>query len=198
MHSFEQTADSTPLLTPALQAQLLTLARAAIDAGLNGGDPLRLKVEDYSPSLSEPAACFVTLTRNGALRGCIGTLEARESLVEAVAYYAYQAAFGDPRFPVLEADELKLLRIEISVLGPQQLLNVASEEQLLDLLRPGRDGLIIKEGALQATFLPQVWEVLPNPQAFVRALKCKAGLAPDYWSAETQCFRYQVESFSEP
>ncbi len=200
MRSIEQAADGVAeqRFSPVLQTQLLTLARAAIQAGLNQGTPLRLRAADYPSPLSEPAACFVTLTCKGALRGCIGTLEALEPLVEAVAYYAYQAAFRDPRFPALETEELAQLRIEISVLGPQQRMDIATEDQLLDTLCPGRDGLVLQEGASSATFLPQVWETLPTPAEFVRALKSKAGLAPDYWSAQMRCWRYQVVSFNEP
>ncbi len=150
-----------------------------------------------SPLLLEPCACFVTLHLHGALRGCIGTLESKEPLVDAVITAAYNAALDDPRFSPVTAEELPLLAIDISVLSPAQPMTARSEAELLNSLRPGVDGLIIAEGPRRATFLPAVWQQLPTPEEFFRQLKLKAGLAVDYWSDTLELNRYSTESFGD-
>lgn len=148
-------------------------------------------------SFSAPAATFVTLNDDRGLRGCIGRLEAERPLVEDVADNAYAAAFRDPRFPALTEGELAGLDIHISVLGTPERLDVASESELLEKLRPGEDGLILAEAGRRATFLPSVWKSLPEPGAFLRHLRQKAGFAPDYWSPALQIYRYGCEEFAE-
>ncbi|MRX48977.1 AmmeMemoRadiSam system protein A [Paracoccus sp. S-4012] len=176
------------------RARLLAAARAAI-AGRLAGE--RSAVPEVPAPLRTTAACFVTLTEAGALRGCIGTLEAREPLVGAVIDAALGAAFDDPRFPPLRAGELDRLRIKISVLTRAAPMAVGSEAEALAAIEPGRDGLILEDGARRATFLPAVWESLPDPRDFLRDLRRKAGLGADHWSAATRLLRYRAEEFGE-
>ena len=174
---------------------LLELARASIRAGLEG-DEARVRAADYPAALQAPRASFVTLNVAAQLRGCIGTLEAHQPLVLDVAQNAFAAAFRDPRFPALGRDEFARIEIHISVLSVPEPVPVASEADLLARLRPGVDGLIIEEGYRRGTFLPAVWESLPEPSEFLRHLKRKAGLPADYWSAGIRIRRYTVESIS--
>ncbi len=129
------------------------------------------------------------------MRGCIGSLEARRPLVEDIAHNAHAAAFHDPRFPPLSPAELADLTIHIAILQPAEALAFHSEAELLAQLRPGIDGLILQDGAHRATFLPAVWEGLPEPRQFLNELKRKAGLRMDYWSDSIQAWRYTTESF---
>jgi len=145
--------------------------------------------------LDEPAATFVTLTLHGQLRGCIGSLEAHRSLYDDVTRNARAAAFGDPRFPPLTADELPAVRIEVSVLTVPQPLQFSSEADALRRLRPGIDGVIFQYGSRQATFLPQVWEQLPEPHEFMAHLKQKAGLPADLRVDGVRLAVFQVEKF---
>ncbi|ROR32895.1 AmmeMemoRadiSam system protein A [Inmirania thermothiophila] len=174
---------------------LLGIAQASIRHGLERGTPLPVRAPDYEGALREPGASFVTLKRGGALRGCIGSLEARRPLVEDVAANAFAAAFEDPRFPPLAPEELEDLAVSVSVLTPPEPLPCASEEELIARLVPGEDGLIIADGAHRATFLPAVWESLPEPRDFLRELRRKAGLPPDHWSPRLRVWRYRTESF---
>ena len=189
-------ADSE-LLDPSQRRTLLALARQSIEYGLDRGCAIPVDPSDYAAGLQERRAAFVTLQIQGALRGCIGHLQAVQPLVRDVAENAFAAAFRDPRFPVLTSPELADLAIEISVLSPSQPLSFASEEELLRLIEPGRDGLILEDGAARGTVLPTVWESLPDPREFLRHLKQKAGLSPDHWSDELRIDRYRTESFSE-
>ncbi|WP_089727014.1 AmmeMemoRadiSam system protein A [Candidatus Thiosymbion oneisti] len=189
-------ADPDPL-DPSQRRTLLALARQSIAHGLDQGGPLPVVPSDYPANLRERRAAFVTLETGGTLRGCIGHLEAVQPLVSDVAENAFAAAFRDPRFRPLTRPELARLSIEISVLTPSQPLSFTSEEELLRMIEPGRDGLILEEGAARGTFLPTVWESLPEPRAFLRHLKQKAGLRPDYWSDRVRVRRYRTESFSE-
>jgi len=184
-------------LTREQQRQLLTLARQSIEYGLNNGRHLEVDDRSYDSDLQTKLSSFVTLHLNNKLRGCIGSLEAHYLLVEDVARHAYAAAFDDPRFPALETAELEHITLDISVLGPQSAVVCHSELDLLDQLSPGEDGIIIKEGFQQATFLPSVWEQLPDKQEFIGQLKQKAGLPRDYWSPNLEIFRYQTLNFSE-
>ena len=181
--------------SPADRGALLNLARASIRAGLEGGEP-RVRATDYPAGLQAPRASFVTLNVAAQLRGCIGTLEAHQPLVLDVAQNAFAAAFRDPRFPALGRDEFARIEIHISILSVPEPVAFASEADLLARLRPGVDGLIIEEGYRRGTFLPAVWESLPEPGEFLRQLKRKAGLPADYWSAGIRIRRYTVESIS--
>lgn len=147
--------------------------------------------------LAEIRNSFVTLTKNGGLRGCIGSHHARYPLPSDVARNAFSSAFHDPRFPAITADELTAVIIEIAVLSPQEAIPVNSEAELLSELRPHVDGLTIEDGEHRATFLPKVWENLQDQHKFLAALKSKAGMRPDYWSPNVKAYRYHAESFSE-
>lgn len=177
--------------------RLLALARRSIRHGLAHGRPLSVQVGDYDPPLQEKRATFVTLERDGQLRGCIGTLQPYQPLVEDVAEHAFAAAFQDPRFLPLGADELEGLDIHIAVLSPAEPLRFSSEAGLLAQLRPGIDGLILEAPGHKGTFLPSVWASLPQPAEFLRQLKRKAGLPADFWSDDLRVFRYTTESFAE-
>ena len=177
------------------RATLLDVARASIRHGLDHGQALLVKLEDYPETLRVPRATFVTLDIGGQLRGCIGALAAYQPLVQDVAAHAYAAAFEDPRFPELRADELPKLDIHISVLSPPEPLQFGSEAELLAQLRPGVDGLILQFRHYRSTFLPSVWEQLPDPYLFLAQLKQKAGLPLDFWSPELQAERYTADYF---
>ena len=184
-------------LDPEDRSALLLLARRSIEHGLEHGRAPDLDPGAYPTSLQANRAAFVTLETEGALRGCIGHLEAIQPLVRDVAENAFAAAFRDPRFPPLVRRELEDLAIEISVLTPSTPLSFESEEELLKLIEPGRDGLILEAGASRGTFLPTVWENLRQPRDFLRHLKRKAGLSPEYWSDDIRILRYRTESFSD-
>jgi AmmeMemoRadiSam system protein A len=180
---------------------LLVLAREAIAVALGAPAPAaQLPPAALAAAwLLSPGACFVTLTREGRLRGCIGSVQARRPLLEDLRSNARAAALADPRFPPLAVAELPVTRIEVSLLSPAAPLPAASEEEALAVLRPGVDGVILEYGFdLHATFLPQVWENLPRPRDFLAQLRQKAGLPPDFWSPEIRLQRYSVEKWSEP
>ncbi len=184
-----------PRLSDVLRRQLLELAGESIRHGLDRGTPLPIDSREYPPELQAQRACFVTLNRQGMLRGCIGHLEAIEPLVTDVVRNAFAAAFQDPRFPPLSREELDGLELHISILTPSRPLEFTSEEDLLSKTRPGVDGLILEDGPYRGTFLPSVWEQLPVPEQFLRHLKQKAGLPPNYWSQTLRIQRYETESF---
>jgi AmmeMemoRadiSam system protein A len=156
---------------------------------------MSVEVFEYSDRLRSQGASFVTLHRAGELLGCIGTLRPHRALVADVAHNAYQAAFNDPRFPALTQAQLLGLDLHISVLTPLEPRAIESEEDLLAQLRPGIDGLVLEDGDLAATFLPTMWPRLQTAQRFVRVLKEKAQLPPDYWSATIRAYRYSTEEF---
>ena len=182
-------------LSPADRATLLDVARASIQHGLHHRQALAVNPDDYPETLRPLRATFVTLEIGGQLRGCIGALVAYQPLVQDVAAHAYAAAFEDPRFPELRPDEFPKLEIFISVLAPPEPMRFSSEEDLLKQVRPGVDGLIIQFRHYRATFLPAVWESLPDPYLFLAQLKHKAGLPLDFWSPELRVERYTTEYF---
>ena len=172
---------------------LLPIARAAI-AGVFG--QVHETAED-AVWLQEQAACFVTLTQQGQLRGCIGTIEAHRSLLEDIKHNAKAAAFKDSRFSPLASDEFNNTEIEVSLLSPMSALNFSSEQEAQAQLQPGVDGLVFEFGHYRSTFLPQVWEQLPDVDMFMAHLKNKAGLTPDFWSDQVKLFRYTVSKWKE-
>ncbi|MBM4190425.1 MAG: AmmeMemoRadiSam system protein A [Betaproteobacteria bacterium] len=178
---------------PALGATLLTMARNAI--GLEFGAEPREATEH--PALEQAGATFVTLTQQGRLRGCIGSLEAWRPLRQDVAQNALAAAFRDPRFPPLSAEELPATRVEVSLLTPAEPMPYADEADALAQLVPERDGVILECYGRRATFLPQVWEQLPDKRQFMAHLKQKAGFAADWWSPDIRLYRYRVEKWRE-
>lgn len=175
---------------------LLKLARDSICSAAPE-DAIAALGDSVPAELRQNRACFVTLRIAGQLRGCIGTLKAGLPLYQAVARYACQAAYNDPRFDPVSFTETALIHIEISVLTEPVRLNVSGEAELLKTIRPDVYGLILSLGGRQATFLPSVWEQLPEPGQFVERLKQKAGIAPDFWSDEMECFTYQAVKISE-
>ena len=181
-------------LTADVAGLLVDVAWRAIHAGLADARRLAVRAAEYPEPVREFRATFVTLHRRGDLRGCMGTILPHRPLVEDVAHNAYSAAFGDPRFPPLEGHELDGLDLHLSVLSPLEAMAFRSEADLLGQIRPGLDGLLLEDGRHVGTFLPSVWESLPEPVAFWRALKRKAGLPADYWSASLRVSRYTATS----
>lgn len=179
------------------QRELLRIARESIEYGLQHHHALAIDLNACDEQLQQQGASFVTLNKKGALRGCIGTLQPYQALVSDVGEHARAAAFSDPRFPPVTLDELADIVISISVLGKPRVISFKDEEELVEQLRPAEDGLILQEGAKRGTFLPSVWESLPQPRQFLQQLKRKAGLAPDYWSDSLEVSRYRTQSFSE-
>lgn len=174
---------------------LMQVAKASIHHGLLHGKPLQVDPKDYPDALQTTRATFVTLQQHGDLRGCIGHLEAFQPLVLDVAENAYAAAFQDPRFPPLSESEGENLEIHISVLTPATPMVFSSEKELIAQLRPGQDGLILQDGYNKGTFLPSVWESLPQPEEFIKHLKLKAGLPISHWSENLKVLRYETECF---
>ncbi len=183
------------MITEAQQQTLLSVARQSILDGLQQHKLIPLQLECYPPPLLQKRATFVTLNIAGQLRGCIGTLKAHRPLVLDVAHNAFAAAFSDPRFVPLSQPEYEPLEIHLSILNPAEEMTFTSEQDLIDQLRPGIDGLIMQEGRQQGTFLPSVWQQLPEPKQFIQHLKHKTGLAADYWSADLRIWRYTTTSF---
>lgn len=181
------------------QAHMLALVRYTIAQrlGLASDWAQEFAERPKASWCQQHAATFVTLMLDGQLRGCIGCLEAYQPLQEDLQQNAISAAFRDYRFPPLTQSEFRNITVEISVLTPSQALAAESEEQLLAQLRPGIDGLILQDGQFKATFLPQVWQQLPEQEEFVHRLKQKAGLAVDHWSQSMQCLVYQVQEIHE-
>jgi AmmeMemoRadiSam system protein A len=178
--------------------QLLALARQSIDKGIVEVGSLATPNLVFSPSLQIARGSFVTLRVDKQLRGCCGTLIATRPLSEDVWRNAWASAFADPRFSPLEADEWPDVHLHISVLSPLEPVVVDSEQALLEMLRPGVDGLVLERDESRATFLPDVWEQIPEPLEFVRHLKQKAGWPANAWSPLINVQRYTTESFEEP
>lgn len=172
---------------------LLPLARAAIADQLGLSQP----ASEDAPWLKRDGASFITLKREGRLRGCIGTLRAHRTLVEDVKANAVAAAFRDPRFTPLTADEFAGVAVEISVLSGLEPLRFTDEQDALRQLRAGVDGVVFQFGHHSGTFLPQVWEDYKEPADFLAHLKYKAGLPPDFWDSEVKLARYTVVKWSE-
>jgi len=172
---------------------LLKIARHAIQYGLTYQKAPLLELQKYTDELQVQGASFVTLKESNQLRGCIGTLEAYQPLIQDVAEHAYAAAFKDPRFSPVNHIEEPLIHISISILSSAEELDFDSEQALLNQLEVGRDGLILRYKNHKSTFLPAVWEQLGQPSEFLNHLKIKAGLTADFWSDEINLSRYQCE-----
>lgn len=172
------------------------MLKAALDSiryGVEHHAVMPIKLEDYSEALRQERATFVTLELQKELKGCIGTLEARQPLIEDIVYNAYAAAFEDPRFYPVQKQEVDFLEIHISILSEPEPMSFKSEADLLQQICPGIDGLILTEGGHRGTFLPSVWEELKEPQEFLRHLKVKAGLPMNYWSSTIKMERYTAQ-----
>lgn len=185
-------------LTSGAKTFLLKSARLQIEAGLSGKSFEFPPFNESMNIVEEKRGCFVTLHKNGDLRGCIGTIEPVYPLMEGVCKNALNAAFADPRFPALSADELEAVRIEISVLTVPRELRFKNAGDLEQQLKPGIHGVILSQGTSSATFLPQVWEQLPDKKHFLAHLCLKGGLSPDCWqNPRTRIRVYEAEYFSE-
>ncbi len=179
-----------------LRRRLAEVAWASIRHGLSHHRPLDLAGRAFPPRLRTHQSAFVTLHRGGQLRGCIGSIEARRPLYEDVAANAYGAAFQDPRFAPLSAEELCDLAVQISILSQSTCISFSSDQDLYEQLRPGVDGIVIEQGERRATFLPAVWDSLPSPAAFLCELRRKAGIPEsDDW-LHLRVSRYTVDSFA--
>ncbi len=189
---------TTEPLTGEERKTLLQLAREHIGCISQSQIPPELDLSIYSHALLSIGSSFVTLTRQGELRGCIGALEPYQPLVQDVCEHAVAAATSDYRFGPVYPAEVPLLRIEISRLTPPVELPYDCPSDLPRLLRPCIDGVVLRDGFMRATFLPQVWEKLPDPQDFLDHLSLKMGAPPDAWRRKKlMVFTYQVEEFSE-
>lgn len=177
---------------------LLRLAREALEEGVRGKDIPPLNLTLLTPLLRAEGASFVTLSINGQLRGCIGSLQPYQSLVDDVREHAVAAALQDYRFPPVRPSELSKIHLEISRLTLPQPLNYTDAADLLSKLRPGIDGVILRDGSRRATFLPQVWEQIPDKAEFLNHLCAKMGAAPNRWRQKNLDVQiYQVEEFHE-
>jgi uncharacterized protein len=193
-----KTSSLTPdRLTPEERLQLLKLARQALEDGVYGRTPVSL-YEDLTPRLRQNGVTFVTLTHKGVLRGCVGALEAYQPLADDVRIHALDAALHDYRFPPVCPEELSEISIGISCLTPPQPLIYDCPEELVMRLRPGVDGVVLQDGIRRATFLPQVWEKIPDPEIFLNLLCLKMGAPQNLWQRKkVSVYIYQVEEFHE-
>ncbi|MDQ6924187.1 MAG: AmmeMemoRadiSam system protein A [Pseudomonadota bacterium] len=181
-----------------LGRSLVMIARRAIGTALGEAASVRPeRAEPAHPALEAPGATFVTLFKDGMLRGCIGTIEARRPLGIDVRANAVAAAFDDPRFPRLGADEFRDTSVEVSLLSAPEAMTADGEQALLAQLRPGIDGVVLEFAGRRATFLPQVWDTLCEPAEFLAELKRKAGLPIDFWSSAVHISRYGVTKWRE-
>ena len=186
------------LLSNQERITLLKLARQSLELAVNGKQLPLIELDEYSAKLRENGASFVTLTIKGNLRGCIGALEPYQALVQDVCEHAVAAALQDYRFPPVQPDETSLLEIEISRLTVPVELVYTSPSDLVDRIRPTVDGVILRDGHLRATFLPQVWEKLPTAEEFLSNLCHKMGASGDLWARKKiKVFTYQAEEFHE-
>ncbi|NCW85098.1 MAG: AmmeMemoRadiSam system protein B [Oxalobacteraceae bacterium] len=196
--SFEYAAKAR--LSDRDRRQLGEVARLAITLGLKNGRMAKVDASTFSRPLQAMRACFVTLTLDGNLRGCIGSVTPHESLVTDVAANAYKAAFQDPRFPRLTQEEVSRLQLSVSILSHPRLMDVDNEVDAVKALHPDVDGIILQgqdaQGHLRrGLFLPQVWRQLPDPAQFLTSLKLKAGLSPTEWPVAAHLWRYRTETF---
>ena len=178
---------------------LLKMAEKAVTQAVTSGPKPSADEFEVPESFHEHRACFVTLTKNGRLRGCIGSIFPQEPLCRAVIHRALSAATEDPRFPRVLPSELDELRIEVSVLSVPSLLKFDSPRDLIEKLRPNVDGVVLMLDGRQSTYLPQVWQTLPEPARFLSQLSQKAGLSADGWKdPRARILTYQVQAFHQP
>jgi AmmeMemoRadiSam system protein A len=175
---------------------LLHVAAAAIESGLASSSTLPPDVRNLPADLRRKQASFVTLTIDGRLRGCCGALEPHQLLATDVWHNARASAFLDPRFDPLRFEEWCHADLEVAVLSPLERMPSQSVPALLDELRPGVDGLVIAWRGARATFLPKVWQTVPDPHEFLRHLKLKAGWRDDFWAPDVEAWRYETETMA--
>ena len=190
---------ATPQHLPAAERKfLLGLARTTLASVTLAGSLPEVPTDDVPPRLREKKACFITLTKGGELRGCIGHMIAIEPLYQAVIENTRNAALRDPRFPAVGPEELDKVRIEISVLTDPQPLPFSTPEDLLSKLRPHEDGVLLRIGPRTGTFLPQVWALTPDKVKFLNHLSRKIGCEASAWrGADVSVSIYHVECFEE-
>ncbi|MEM7058998.1 MAG: AmmeMemoRadiSam system protein B [Pseudomonadota bacterium] len=184
-------------LSPSHRATALRVARQALESRANRGKPPAINLDSFPAPLQGIAPAFVTLTQNGRLRGCIGSLQGHQPLAQDILSNAVKAGFEDPRFKAITAPEIANTQIEIAILSAPAPMSFTDQNDLLGQLRPGQDGLILRSGRHRGTFLPKVWDNLDTPEKFFNGLKVKAGLPNDHWSDDLQVLRYIAESFAE-
>lgn len=172
---------------------LLEIARESVRHAVLG----TAEIERDDPWLWRPGATFVTLHFRGALRGCLGSLEARLPLIQDLRSNARAAATRDPRFPPLTPEELPETDVEVSLLSPLEPVPCGSQQEAVRRLGEGHDGWVLAFREHSGTFLPQVWDSLPEPRDFLQRLKEKAGLPPDFWDPEIRLWRYSVEKWGD-
>ena len=177
---------------------LLHIARSALEVGIRGDPIPKLELTALPPKLIRPGATFITLTKKQELRGCIGSLEATRPLAEDVQVHAVAAALEDFRFPPVQEAEIPRISIEISRLTTPEKITFEDPEELISQIRPGIDGVVIKKGIRRATFLPQVWEKVPEVEIFLEMLCRKMGASAECWrSKSVEIYTYKVEKFCE-
>ncbi len=184
-----------PSLSPEDVDALFALADLGVRAGLAGEPAPRVDPETLLPALRAPQGVFVTLEVDGQLNGCIGSIVPAEPLGAAVTELAWRSAFADPRLPALTAGDYPLLEFKLSLISPLEPIPAGSEAELLANLEVGVDGVLIRHRGASGTFLPAVWEKLPDPLTFLRHLEAKAGLRPGYWPSGMQAWRYRSTEY---
>ncbi|MCB2184634.1 MAG: AmmeMemoRadiSam system protein A [Desulfobulbaceae bacterium] len=194
--------DKSPVISEDQGRTLLSLARQTIadKLGISVADADKEQVEKnlQQETFHQNKGTFVTLHKQGQLRGCIGTIAPVEALSSGIRRNAENAAFGDPRFPAVQKEEFLQLDIELSILTDPQPLDYEDGADLVAKLRPGIDGVILRDGMSSATFLPQVWDQLSRTEDFLTHLCLKAGIASDAWKTrKLEVLTYQVQHFSE-
>ena len=182
------------------RATLIDATRRSIANGLRTGRPAEVQHGTFSPALETYRAAFVTLTLNERLRGCVGSILPHRSLIADVAENSWKAAFGDPRFAKLTAEEAAMMDVSVSILSHPRPISFGSEAEAIDALQPDADGVILQatdaDGATRrGLFLPQVWKDVPRAEKFLRHLKAKAGLPQDHWDDSIRLWRYTTETF---
>lgn len=188
----------TQTLNPTEQNLLLKIARQALEQAVHGEALVQIDLAELPPTLQEQGASFVTLTIGDRLRGCIGTLDAYQPLALDVQDHAVAAALQDYRFSQVKPAELPNIQVEVSFLTPHVPLEYTDPQDLISKLRPHIDGVILQDGRRKATFLPQVWDKLPEPQAFLSHLCLKMGAQEDLWRKKpVEVYVYQVQEFHE-
>lgn len=177
---------------------LLNLARKSIEYFMEKRELMNVDEKKIMDNLKEKKGVFVTLEKNGMLRGCIGNIQPVEPLYMGVLKNSIAAAFYDPRFYPLQHDELKDIKIEVSILSEPEKIEYKNSNDLLKKIKTGKDGIIIKLGNRSATFLPQVWEKIKHKEIFLTELCLKAGLKPDEWKkSRMEVYKYNVVCFKE-
>ena len=179
------------------EQELLNIAHQSIEHGLKNGECLKVNEAKYPAALQEPHGAFTTLKYNGALRGCKGSLEGALPLVNTVAYSAFSSAFNDLRFPPLQPGEFARLNISLSILSAKEKLTFTCEEELVEQIQPGIDGLILEYNGQKGTLLPSVWKTIPDVREFLSIVKQKAGFDRDFWAEGLQAYRYTTHTIQD-